>query len=68
VRARTDAPGAAVLGPAPLFRRHGKERAQLVVKASDRDAAIVAVRRAVEAVSAERTHRGVQFAVDVDPQ
>ena len=33
-----------------------------------RRAAIEAVRAAVEAVSAERRHRGVAFAVDVDPQ
>ena len=68
IRDRIDAPGASLLGPAPLFRRHGKERSQLVVKASDRAAAITAVRRAVDAVSAERSHKGVQFSVDVDPQ
>jgi hypothetical protein len=31
-------------------------------------AAVRAVRHAVEAVSAAREHRGVAFAVDVDPQ
>ena len=40
--------GASVLGPAPLFRLKERERAQLVVKAGDRTAAIRAVRRAVE--------------------
>jgi primosomal protein N' (replication factor Y) len=74
VRRLIDAPGAAVLGPAGLFRRQGRERAQLVVKAAaavqgdPRGAAIAAVRRAVEAVAADREHRGVSFAVDVDPQ
>jgi primosomal protein N' (replication factor Y) len=60
--------GAAMLGPAPLFRLKGRERSQLVLKASDRAAAVTAVRGAVEAVSAAREHRGVAFAVDVDPQ
>ena len=41
-----------MLGPAPLFRLKGRERAQLVVKASDRArAAVRAVREAVEAVA-----------------
>jgi primosomal protein N' (replication factor Y) len=63
------APDAAqVLGPAPLFRLQGRERAQLVVKAADREAAVAAVRHAVEQVSSDRAHKGVAFAVDVDPQ
>jgi primosomal protein N' (replication factor Y) len=56
------------LGPAPLFRLKGRERAQLVVKAADRAAAVRTVRQAVEAVAAERSRAGVNFAVDVDPQ
>jgi primosomal protein N' (replication factor Y) (superfamily II helicase) len=68
VRARIDAPGASVLGPAPLFRRAGRERAQLVVKAADREAAVSSVRGAVEAAAADRSLRGANFAVDVDPQ
>jgi primosomal protein N' (replication factor Y) (superfamily II helicase) len=66
VRARIDGPPA--LGPAPLFRLKGRERAQLVVKAADRAAAVRTVRDAVEAVSAEFSGRGVNFSVDVDPQ
>ena len=66
IRERID--GAAVLGPAPLFRLKGRDRAQLVVKASDRPAAVREVREAVEAVAAEHAGRGVAFAVDVDPQ
>jgi len=65
---RIDAPDAAVLGPAPLFRLKGRERAQLVVKGRDRSGSITAVRRAVESVAAEREHRGASYAVDVDPQ
>jgi primosomal protein N' (replication factor Y) len=56
------------LGPAPLFRLKGRERFQLVVKARDRAAAIVAVRSAVEATAADRSLGPVKYAVDVDPQ
>src|SRR3954469_9070804 len=59
---------AQILGPAPLFRLQGRERSQIVVKAADRAAAVVAVRRAVETVAADRRHKGVALAVDVDPQ
>jgi primosomal protein N' (replication factor Y) (superfamily II helicase) len=58
----------AVLGPAPLFMLRGKSRFQLVVKAADREAAIEAVRLAVDVVSADRRHREVALSVDVDPQ
>ena len=68
VREGIDLPDATVLGPAPLFRRQGRERAQLVVKAAERSAAIVAVRRAVEQAAADRAHSEASFAVDVDPQ
>jgi len=57
-----------VLGPAPLFRLKGRERAQLVVKAADRAAAVRSVRAAVEEVASGRSRSGVNFAVDVDPQ
>jgi primosomal protein N' (replication factor Y) len=60
--------GAQILGPAPLFRLQGRERSQLVVKAVDRAPAVRAVRRAIEAVAADRRHKGVALAVDVDPQ
>jgi primosomal protein N' (replication factor Y) len=66
------APGVRLLGPAPLFRLKGRERSQLLVKApaegAARTGAVRAVRQAVEAVSADRAHRGVNFSVDVDPQ
>ena len=67
VRDLIDLPGASVLGPAALFRRKGRERAQIVVKSAERGPAITAVRRAVEKASAGG-HAGVSFAVDVDPQ
>jgi primosomal protein N' (replication factor Y) len=61
-------PAAQVLGPAPLFRLRGRERAQLVIKAGDRAAAVAAAGAAVTAVAGERSRRGVAFSVDVDPQ
>jgi primosomal protein N' (replication factor Y) len=65
-----DVPGAQILGPAPLFRLRGRERAQLVVKAADRAVAVRAVGAAVARVAADRAQarRGVALSVDVDPQ
>ena len=60
--------GVSVLGPAPLFRRQGRHRSQLVVKSREREPAIAAVREAVETVAADRRLSGASFAVDVDPQ
>jgi len=68
VRALVAAAGVPVLGPAPLFRRQARHRSQLVVRSHSREPAIAAVRDAVEAVAADRTHGAVAFAVDVDPQ
>jgi primosomal protein N' (replication factor Y) len=59
---------ASVLGPAPLFRLRGRERAQVVVKATDGTAAVRAVGAAVEHAAAAREHRRATFSVDVDPQ
>ncbi len=50
------------LGPAPLFKLRGKERAQLVIKAADRSRAVAEVRDALLQA------RGVSVSVDVDPQ
>jgi primosomal protein N' (replication factor Y) len=68
IRERLDEPGMSVLGPAPLFRLKGRERSQLLVKSSERAPAVRCVRRAVEAVAADRAHRGAVFSADVDPQ
>ncbi|MGI8945501.1 MAG: hypothetical protein ACR2GL_04585, partial [Thermoleophilaceae bacterium] len=68
LREQIDAPGATVLGPAPLFRLKGRERSQIVVKGRDRAEAIAAVRIAVESVAGERAFAGASYAVDVDPQ
>jgi primosomal protein N' (replication factor Y) (superfamily II helicase) len=68
LRDRIDAARVPVLGPAPLFRRQARHRAQLVVRSREREPAIAAVRDAVETVAADRAHGAVAFAVDVDPQ
>jgi primosomal protein N' (replication factor Y) (superfamily II helicase) len=68
VRELVSAAGVLALGPAPLFRRQARHRAQLVIRSADRAAAITAVRNAVEQVAARREHAGASFAVDVDPQ
>jgi primosomal protein N' (replication factor Y) len=62
------APGASVLGPAPLFRLRGRFRSQVVVKAHDRAAAIAAVREAVDRAARRAEYRGVALSVDIDPQ
>jgi primosomal protein N' (replication factor Y) len=56
------------LGPAPLFRLRGRERAQVVVKAAQRAPAVAAVGAAVRQVAGDRAHRAAAFSVDVDPQ
>jgi primosomal protein N' (replication factor Y) len=60
--------GVPALGPAPLFRRQARHRAQLVIRSQERTEAITAVRDAVEHVAAQREHAAASFAVDVDPQ
>ena len=57
--------GGQLLGPAPLFRLRGRERAQIVVKAADRARAAVA---AVGEAVARPLDREVAVSVDVDPQ
>ena len=68
LRRQIAAPGAVVLGPAPLFRLRGRARSQLVIKAGDRAAAIRAVGAAIDELSVRAAKRGVSLSVDVDPQ
>ena len=68
LRERLAPPGASVLGPVPLFRRQGKDRAQLVVRGPDREGQIAAVRAAVDEVAPAFSRQGVALSVDVDPQ
>jgi primosomal protein N' (replication factor Y) len=67
LRARIEPPGAMVLGPAALFAVRGKARRQLLIKASDRAAAIATVGAAMEEFARTRAARGVNVSVDVDP-
>jgi primosomal protein N' (replication factor Y) len=55
---------ATVLGPAPLFRLRNRERAQLLLKTTERRRAVASVGAAVDAVRV----KGVYLSVDVDPQ
>ena len=64
LRSRLTLADAVLLGPAPLFRLRGRERAQIVVKSADRAVAVAAVGEAV----AEPLHRDASVSVDVDPQ
>ena len=57
-----------ILGPAPLFRLRGRERRQVVVKTTERAAAVRATGDAVEAAARDRGLRDVAYSVDVDPQ
>ncbi len=68
LREQIDPPGAMVLGPAPLFALRGRARTQLVLKATDRGAAIAAVGTAVDALAGSPVGRGASVSVDVDPQ
>jgi primosomal protein N' (replication factor Y) len=68
IRELVTAAGVPALGPAPLFRRQARHRAQLVIRSPERATAITAVREAVETVAARREHAAASFAVDVDPQ
>ena len=68
VATRARLPGAQVLGPAPLFRLRGRERSQLVVKASERQPAVAAIGEAVAQAAALADCAGAHFSVDVDPQ
>jgi primosomal protein N' (replication factor Y) len=64
LRDRLEIAGAQILGPAPLFRLRGRDRAQVMIKASDRASAVAAVGAAVKSPLG----RGVAVSVDVDPQ
>jgi primosomal protein N' (replication factor Y) len=68
LRDRLDAAGVRVLGPAPLFMLRRRARAQLQIRATDRRAAITAVRETVDGIVGTKTARGVAISVDVDPQ
>ncbi len=68
LRALIPAGSGVVLGPAPLFRLRGRDRAQIVIKAVDRVGAIEAVGAAVDSLARAAGRAGVSLSVDVDPQ
>ena len=68
IAARLPTSAGTVLGPAPLFRLRGRARSQLVIKASDRAAAIAAAGQAVDSLGPAAARQGVNVSVDVDPQ
>ena len=57
-----------LLGPAPMFRVRSRHRRRLLIKASDREGTVAAIRSVVERLAAERALRDVAIGVDVDPQ
>jgi primosomal protein N' (replication factor Y) len=56
-----------LLGPAPLFRLRQRERFQIVLKTTERAAAIAATGAAVDAAAKAKENKSVNFSVDVDP-
>jgi primosomal protein N' (replication factor Y) (superfamily II helicase) len=60
--------GTDLLGPAPMFRVRNRHRRRLLLKASEREATVTAVRDTVERLAADRSLREVAISVDVDPQ
>jgi primosomal protein N' (replication factor Y) len=57
-----------LLGPAPLFRLRGRERMQLMLKATSRAAMVRAIRAALDPVEREAGRRHVQLTIDIAPQ
>ncbi len=60
--------GSELLGPAPMFRVRNRHRRRILIKASDREATVDAVRGVVERRAADRSLKDVAIGVDVDPQ
>jgi primosomal protein N' (replication factor Y) len=60
--------GSELLGPAPMFRVRNRHRRRILIKAGDREGAVIAVRDVVERRAADRSLREVSIGVDVDPQ
>jgi primosomal protein N' (replication factor Y) len=60
--------GTDLLGPAPMFRVRNRHRRRLLLKATEREATVAAVRETVERLAADRSLREVAISVDVDPQ
>jgi primosomal protein N' (replication factor Y) len=61
-------PRSELLGPAPMFRVRNRHRRRILIKASDREGAVTAIREVVERRAADRSLKDVAIGVDVDPQ
>jgi primosomal protein N' (replication factor Y) len=68
IRSLLDASGLERLGPAPLFRLKDRHRFVLLLKGPPEELDVTPIDAAVQEAAADRTLRGVTFAVDVDPQ
>lgn len=68
IRAGLEATGVDLLGPAPLFRLKDRHRFVLLLKGAPDGIDVEAIGKVVNAAAADRSLRGVSFAVDVDPQ
>jgi primosomal protein N' (replication factor Y) (superfamily II helicase) len=62
------APEVQLLGPAPLHRRRGRHRRQLVLKGDERRQLADPIRSALEGAGVARGFTGVAVAADLDPQ
>ena len=60
--------GAALLGPAPMFRARNRFRRRMLVRSATRELSIAAVHDTIEALLAGRELGGITLSVDVDPQ
>ncbi len=60
--------GSELLGPAPMFRVRNRHRRRILIKSSDREASVIAIREVVERRAADRSLKDVAISVDVDPQ
>ena len=59
---------AELLGPAPRFRRRGRHRRRILVKTTEPEATVEAIRDGLEEEGVADSLRHVNLAVDVDPQ
>ena len=60
--------GTELLGPAPMFRVRNRHRRRLLMKTTDREGTVAAIRAVVERLAADRSLKDVAIGVDVDPQ
>jgi primosomal protein N' (replication factor Y) len=61
-------PGAELLGPAARFRRRGRHRRRILIKTTEPEREVEALRPVLEDPDIRRDLEGISLAVDVDPQ